>query len=174
MTDTSTPYFKLIGIYVRESSCTLDENYNPYIGERELKGTFRVQGQEVTNIEQTFEDGEKKHFCTITTRFEFGYITTKSLEQLTSDNNEQPDFIASIMAKISIDYEIDNGDALNEELTKEWGMTNCLLQAWPYWREFCQSSQLRMNLPPMIIPLYRPTEDNFFAGQSESIESFKD
>lgn len=33
--------------------------------------------------------------------------------------------------------------------------TNVLLNSWPYWREFVQSTISRMNLPPLTIPLFR-------------------
>ena len=34
--------------------------------------------------------------------------------------------------------------------------TDAVYHAWPYWREFVQSSMARMGLPPIMIPLFRP------------------
>jgi len=33
--------------------------------------------------------------------------------------------------------------------------TNGIYNAWPYWREFVQNMIARMNLPPLVIPVFR-------------------
>jgi len=38
--------------------------------------------------------------------------------------------------------------------------------AWPYWREFVQSSTVRMGMPPLIVPLLRLDEMSFALAQT--------
>lgn len=35
--------------------------------------------------------------------------------------------------------------------------TNAMLNSWPYWREFVQNTIVRMNMPPLTLPLFRLT-----------------
>jgi preprotein translocase subunit SecB len=45
--------------------------------------------------------------------------------------------------------------AFNNEYIDSFGHFNGIYNAWPYWREFVQSSTARMNLPPLVLPVYR-------------------
>lgn len=37
----------------------------------------------------------------------------------------------------------------------EFGNANAVFNAWPYWREYLQSSLVRMGLPPFTLPVFR-------------------
>ena len=51
--------------------------------------------------------------------------------------------------------------ALPEELKptqreiRAFADSNAMLNSWPYWREFVQNTVSRMNLPPLVLPLFR-------------------
>ena len=53
-------------------------------------------------------------------------------------------------------YDLDSVDGLSEDkvvaFTQWIGMNN----AWPYVREFVQNMTMRLGLPPLVIPLYKP------------------
>jgi hypothetical protein len=46
--------------------------------------------------------------------------------------------------------------------------TNVMLNSWPYWREFVQNTIIRMNLPPLTLPLFRLVSGPSVAAQSEN------
>lgn len=46
--------------------------------------------------------------------------------------------------------------------------TNAMLNSFPYWREYVQSSVARMNLPPLLLPLFRITPPLAQAGKAAS------
>lgn len=66
-------------------------------------------------------------------------------------SNEDIDIIAHVECSITVIY------ALKEELDKEaldeFGMRNCGIHVWPYWREFLTSSCDRLRLPRVMLPM---------------------
>lgn len=62
---------------------------------------------------------------------------------------------ARIWARFELRYSLRAKTDLNEGLLEEFAKTNGVFNAWSYWREFVQGMLLRMELPPVILPLYR-------------------
>lgn len=146
---TVLPY-ALRAIYLRESLTRLGEGFDPTIA-NELIGEFRVLGGEAEcrTLEINAADGTNKTLrtCVFSTRFEFRYL----LAGLPA--TEKPVVAAEITALITTDYLCNTPDFPLEADLHKWGQSNVLLHAWPYWREFCHSSMVRMQLPVTLIPL---------------------
>ncbi len=51
----------------------------------------------------------------------------------------------------------DFGDVAIQQMA--WGVA--LFDAWPFWREFLQSTLARMSLPPLLVPMLHPEGDDF-------------
>ena len=51
--------------------------------------------------------------------------------------------------------------------------TNAMLNSWPYWREFVQNTIVRMNMPPLTLPLFRlmPMPPTTAAGQQSELQA---
>jgi preprotein translocase subunit SecB len=50
-------------------------------------------------------------------------------------------------------------EGLTEAHLDAFAKTNAVFNAWPYWREFVQSTTVRMGLPPLVTPVFRfPTQ----------------
>lgn len=145
-------HFTLRGIYLRESQVSMREGFMPHV-RKDLPGTFRITQQEIIKGEDINQAGDKTPFCTIITCFEFGYLENQldDPSQITAQ-----DFIASITAKIAADYIIQDAEQLTDEALQQWAGINTLLHTWPYWREYCQTTQMRMNLPAHLMPLFGP------------------
>lgn len=60
-----------------------------------------------------------------------------------------------VRSKFEIAYRLPEHVNPSKEEIKAFSETNALLNSWPYWREFVQSSTVRMNLPPLTLPLFR-------------------
>lgn len=54
--------------------------------------------------------------------------------------------------------------------------TNAMLNSWPYWREFVQNTIVRMNMPPLTLPLFRltPVPHPRAAGSQSELQAPQD
>lgn len=145
--------YALRDIYLRESHTKLGLGFDPTIGGSELTGEFRVLGGETECRTQdtVTPDGTKQTLltCVFTTRFEFRYLRAGQVDPAT----HEPIVAAEITADITTDYQCNTPDFPEEANLVKWGQSNVLLHAWPYWREFCHSTLLRMRLPVTLMPL---------------------
>jgi len=147
--------YELRDIYLRESHTKLGLGFDPTIGGSELTGEFRILGggSECRTQDAPTPDGTKQTLrtCVFTTRFEFRYLRAGLLDPAT----QEPIVAAEITADITTDYQCNTPDFPDEANLLKWGQSNVLLHAWPYWREFCHSTLLRMRLPVTLMPLFR-------------------
>ena len=60
-----------------------------------------------------------------------------------------------IEARFAITYAIGNHDDLTEDNYEAFGQRNGVYNVWPYWREFVQSTTVRMGLPALTLPVYK-------------------
>lgn len=69
---------------------------------------------------------------------------------------EHVEYTARIQATYRVTYVIkpDTAEPADEIKTR-FGERVTIFAAWPYWREFAQSSAARMGLPPISLPLLR-------------------
>jgi hypothetical protein len=65
------------------------------------------------------------------------------------------DLFVRIDARFALTYSIGSQDGLTDENYYAFGQRNGVYNAWPYWREFVQSTTVRMGLPPLTLPVYR-------------------
>ena len=61
-----------------------------------------------------------------------------------------------IEAQFVLRYRVPSFEGLKKANITAFGELNGLYNAWPYWREFVQSTTVRMGLPSLTIPVYRP------------------
>ena len=69
---------------------------------------------------------------------------------------------ARIWGRFELQYVVPQDTELSEGLLEEFAKSNGVFNAWSYWREFIQSTLVRMGLPPLALPvyLYRPPVDD--------------
>jgi hypothetical protein len=65
------------------------------------------------------------------------------------------DAFIRIEARFVIVYSLTSLDNLNADSFNAFGEGNGIYNVWPYWREFVQSTTVRMGLPPLTLPVYR-------------------
>jgi hypothetical protein len=136
--------FTLRSIYVRNSSTRTDDHFDPLLPDQQLMAIFRTGEGRCDCREIKYTENDKDNVirsCAFTTRFEFAYRRPTDGDQPISDEDIEKFIAAQITADITLDYLI------------KWAHENVILHAWPYWREFCHSTMLRMNLPVTMIPL---------------------
>jgi hypothetical protein len=62
----------------------------------------------------------------------------------------------SIEYVIALPYIMRTMDEVEDKHLAAFAEFNSKFNAWPYWREFVQSTMARMGLPPIILPVFRP------------------
>jgi hypothetical protein len=70
--------------------------------------------------------------------------------------NESNDELMRIEAVFLLQYRVPSFDGLRKANITAFGEMNGLYNAWPYWREFVQATTVRMGLPALTVPVYRP------------------
>lgn len=58
-----------------------------------------------------------------------------------------------IRAEFVLTYKVESLDGITDEHINAFGRMNGIHNAWPYWREYVQSTTARMGLPPLTLPL---------------------
>lgn len=61
-----------------------------------------------------------------------------------------------IEAAFVLRYQVPSLKGLGRPSITAFGELNGVYNAWPYWREFVQNTTVRMGLPALTVPVYRP------------------
>lgn len=153
---SNIPY-TLRSVYLRSGQQSISESFDPLLPDQQVIGKFRVAEQRFTCQEATADipGAETIRSCVFVTRFEFRYLASSAAESLQPDveAEDESHLIAEISASIAVDYLINAPEIPPQADLEKWGANNVLLHAWPYWREFCHSTMLRMNLPVTMMPM---------------------
>lgn len=85
------------------------------------------------------------------------FVVAKIGTQLVSEQaKEEP--LVSIETSFELQYRLPEGFRVGPDTLTTFAETNGIYNAWPYWREFVQSTFARMGLPPVVLPLLRARE----------------
>lgn len=123
-----------------------------------------------TGQERTVSDPQQNHSeeLVVTCRFGFRYVKVPEGQASIPDDESKLEVAAEVQASIAIIYAINRAAQPDEARRKAWVQRHGLLHAWPYWREVCQSSLVRMNLPSTVMPLVEVSDPD--PGPTPSIE----
>lgn len=85
------------------------------------------------------------------------FVMAKMRAQLVPEQaKEEP--LVSIETSFELQYRLPEGFRADPDTLTTFAQTNGIYNAWPYWREFVQSTFARMGLPPVVLPLLRARE----------------
>ena len=85
------------------------------------------------------------------------FVVAKMRAQLVPEQaKEEP--LVSIETSFELQYRLPEGFRADPDTLTTFAQTNGIYNAWPYWREFVQSTFARMGLPPVVLPLLRARE----------------
>lgn len=152
--------YTLRAIYIHKSQLRLADEFDPIMPGQPLQGKFRTEGgqvicKETKELVSGDDVSATTRSCTFITHFEFRYVQPADVAQ--PDVDTEAYLVAEISADIAIDYLIGVPEMPSQDDMQQWGASNVLLHAWPYWREYCHNAMTRMNLPVSIIPLLQVT-----------------
>ncbi len=67
-----------------------------------------------------------------------------------------------VTATFVLAYSVKSFEGVDDDHIRAFSAINGVFNAWPYWREFVQSTTARMGLPmPVVIPVFRLGENPF-------------
>lgn len=146
--------FSLRAVYLREAKQWLADDFDPILPGQQLFGQFKASSRNVKiqEVIENIENAKPIRSCRFTTNFHFRYLNAP-LEKNMTDDMANKSLVAEITAQFTVDYLIGTPEKPSEEMLKQWASSNALLHCWPYWREFCHSTLLRMNLPVTMMPM---------------------
>ncbi len=82
-------------------------------------------------------------------------------EVYTDDTKKPPETrtVLSVSAEYGLFYAIQGNTECPEALANRFASRNGVFNAWPFFRELAHSLVSRMNVPPLVIPLFRLPPD---------------
>lgn len=75
--------------------------------------------------------------------------------EATVSPGEEASPVVSIKASFELFYRLPHDFEATEQELSGFAEVNGVFNAWPYWREFIQTTTCRMNLPPIVLPVFR-------------------
>ena len=85
------------------------------------------------------------------------FVMAKMRAQLVPEQAKEEPRV-SIETSFELQYRLPEGFRADPDTLTTFAQTNGIYNAWPYWREFVQSTFARMGLPPVVLPLLRARE----------------
>ena len=83
-------------------------------------------------------------------------LVVKVLFSLQAHHQDAPKVnFLSLDTTFRLVYTVDSGQDITQEQVDAFGQANAVFNAWPYWREYVQSTTVRMGLPPLVLPVFR-------------------
>jgi hypothetical protein len=117
--------------------------------------SFTVRVEHSASVKEKRDDGTFIALATIDTKL---FSPTTSASDTTEDAaaaDEQVDAYASVRATFEVRYSLPETFIAESKDLDEFARVNVIFNAWPYFREFVQSTFARMLLGPVVLPLLR-------------------
>jgi hypothetical protein len=70
----------------------------------------------------------------------------------TADSDSMGELLR-IEAEFILNYVVEPYDEITDEQADAFGKMTGIYNVWPYWREYVQSTTVRLGLPPLVLPL---------------------
>lgn len=98
-----------------------------------------------------------KHATSVIARFDDGFTVGAMAEaRIISPGEEATDNPpVRIGVTFALHYALPDAARFSDAVLEEFARVNGAFNAWPYWREYVQTTAARMNLPPVVMPVFR-------------------
>lgn len=130
----------------------------------------RVQLQDVRLLRCTCEqhpearvDGKKRyniaHSASVEVDKPNGCICVYPAFRFEAFNEDSEDrAVITVDATFVLTYLLEDFDGIRKSGYQQFADMNGVYNAWPYWREFVQTTIARMGLPALVLPVFRIVE----------------
>lgn len=75
------------------------------------------------------------------------------------EKDSDEDWVVKIEATYVVEYHVEGLERFSEAALIEFAQLNGVFNVWPYWRELVQSTLGRMNLPGLLVPIFKANEE---------------
>lgn len=136
-------------IYLRNSSTKMAQTFNPLQPNQQLNIVSKFSPT------SSFQSDRSVGFVVEYTVLYF--LADGAATQSAPEAMDETLAVARITAEFAVDYARPVGVELppTSEWLKQFGNSGAMLHTWPYWREYCHATMMRMSLPVMMVPLLR-------------------
>ena len=159
-------------VYLRETHATLNKDFDPKIANQSLDthlrfAAERVEGIDAEQITVASSDKQTVKLARIHLGAGLRFVSGGFSEETQNNPEEIVKHIkAEISATFIAEYRITCSD-LGFDAIEEFAKQNAGYHVWPYWREYVQSVCSRMQLPQVVMPMFRlPTSKKITAEES--------
>ncbi|GJM43216.1 MAG: hypothetical protein DHS20C21_00580 [Gemmatimonadota bacterium] len=83
------------------------------------------------------------------------FVVLADIQVMVRTRDDPAEDLIAIGARYELAYSLQADSAPSDEELKAFAAANGIFNAWPYWREFVQSTASRMGLPPVVLPLLK-------------------
>lgn len=147
-------------VFMNQSSIRVKDGFFPQFSENsELRLTPQYRAGPIGHYSVVSVSQDDDSFKAIVFFFAAGVRLVDSRKLNAQDNrleDEADAVYAEITATFGVQYrfeEILNANDLGDAF-KEFGRFNVGYHAWPYWREYVQSTSARIGIPPIPVPMF--------------------
>lgn len=135
------------------------ERIAPLIAAVQIDDVRLVESSVKSNVRSADEAGKVRlAIQTSTSVKEYGddsfFVLAGINAQLAPIESEQNPAI-TLRATFELKYRLPKDFKVSRRQLNTFARINGVFNAWPYWREFIQNIVARMNLPPIILPVFR-------------------
>ena len=116
--------------------------------------------QNITNITQSVNVGVNQVSEPARVAFQYSLLI--------SGLSEKQEEIIRISARYGEMFRIISGETFADYQLQKFGQLVGINTIWPYWREFVQTITSRMGLPPLTLPVMRPSDLKFSEENKET------
>jgi len=132
------------GVLLRSSKVSTHPEFHPQMGQQDLQVQYKAS--HLSEYKLMLDDGAKQSL--IVFYFEAGI---RLVDDSVDEKNDE--FVkVEIVATFASEYRLTNADDFDENAMSEFLNYNVRHHVWPYWREYVQSTCMRMGLPVVPVP----------------------
>ena len=116
----------------------------------ELHAKTTIRSEEVTeDMRPVF-----RHWATAPAGLKDGLFFVRANLDVRIENDSNPS-VAAIKIQYELKYRVPEDFKASRADLAAFAKVNGVFNAWPYFREIVQTATLRMDLPPIVLPVYR-------------------
>lgn len=142
----------VIGLTLWSVAISVDDSFNPQVEPGAT--TVNLQwGPRSTSLGVLQPEGDAAPIRVWAVRFATVARIFKGESRETKEGQPDLPLLAELAADFLLQYQI-KGDWDNPEALREFTVHNVPVHAWPYWREWLQSTVTRIGLPPLILSMH--------------------
>lgn len=142
-------------VYISASSCMFLNDFDPLLPSQMLTGQYAINTVSISrkNLINEIEKIQARYIrfhVQASMRYMKGEPTD---EQMKNEEWVKESTASEINAVYCVEYAIKPDIELTEEEIGAFANVNVPYHVWPFWREYCQNTCNRMNLPVSMVPM---------------------